>query len=78
MLEGVARRRQFSNERFISSFLEPHLGDGQHIPFLFNNVLIYCECLISDRSWGNASHNCWQWFVVPFGFDNLSVSVIKC
>ena len=50
MLEGVARRRQFRNDRFVSGLLEPRLSDGQHIPFVFDDVLVYCERLISDRS----------------------------
>ena len=50
MLEGVARRRQFRKDRFVSGLLEPRLGDGQHIPFVFDDVLVYCELIISDRS----------------------------
>ena len=80
MLGGVARRRQFRNDRFVSGLLEPRLGDGQHISSVFDDVLFYCERLISDRSCidqchvgGNASHNHWQRFVVPFGLDNASV-----
>ena len=82
MLEGVARRRQFSNDRFVSGVLEPRLGDGQHIPFVFDNVLVYCERLISDRSCIDLCHVGGtlrrQRFAVPFGFENVSVSVVKC
>ena len=50
VLEGVARRRQFRNDRFVSGLLKPRPGDGQLIPFVFDDVLIYWERLISDRS----------------------------
>ena len=83
MLEGIAKRCQFRNDRFVSGLIGPRLGDGKHIPFVFDDVLVYCERLISGRSCidqchvgGNASHNGWQRFVVPFEFDSLSVSVI--
>ena len=46
----ATRRRQFRNDRFVSGLLGPRPGDGQHIPFVFNDILVYCERLISDRS----------------------------
>ena len=41
-------RRQFRNDRFVFCLLESRLGDGQHIPFVFNDILVYFERLISD------------------------------
>ena len=49
VLEGVARRRQFRNDRFVSGLLEPRPGDGQLIPFVFDDVLLYWERLISEK-----------------------------
>ena len=56
VLEGVARRRQFRNDSFVSGLLEPRLGDGQHVPFVVDDVLVYCERLISDRSCTDQCH----------------------
>ena len=50
MLEGVAMRRQLRKDPFVSCLLETRLGDGQHIPLVFEYVLAYCERLVSDRS----------------------------
>ena len=50
VLEGVARRRRFRNDRLVSGLLEPRLGDNLYIPFVIYDVLAYFEYLISDRS----------------------------